>query len=116
MSAYELAVSLARMDGSGPLLIALVLTLLWHISSQAKSGFGSIKRLGARIGRGERRTALLEQRVGQLEQLLRDEGVPVPRQAPPAVDEDLDEDDEPATAHVPVPPIPPMPQTLRRNR
>jgi hypothetical protein len=117
VSAAELATSLARMEGGGPALIGLVVTLLWQISSSAKRGFGAVSRLGRRIGALEQGRREDQLRLRTVERLLRDEGVAVPRWDPPADDED-DDRREPVTEirdRVVVPPVPGLPPHLRRN-
>jgi hypothetical protein len=118
MTAAELTTFLTHLDGSGPGLLGMVVALLWQISASARRGFGAVQRLGRRIGRLEQDRAAALLRLAVLEDLLRDEGLSVPRFPGPAADTDDDDDsDDAATvAHrVSVPAVPPLPDTLRRS-
>lgn len=123
MTAAEVLHALTQTDGSGPGLLVVVVALLWQISASAKRGFGSIARLGKRIGQLEARADRAELRTWQLEQLLRAEDVavpPWPRPRTPADDyADEDDDDQLATEEarrIPVPPLAPIPPHLTRSR
>lgn len=117
MTADQLLAALSGAPGSGPGLLAVAVALLWQISASAKRGFGSVTRLGRRIGALERQRNEDRLLLWQLRQLLAAEEVPVPPWPAPAedVDDQADVDeDEPAT-RVAVPAIPPLPASLRRR-
>jgi hypothetical protein len=76
---------LHALNGPSGQLLPMAVVLLWTISSAAKRGFSSVKRLGERIGRVEqaqvadRKELKLERtRRRQLESVLRDCDVYVP--------------------------------------
>jgi hypothetical protein len=117
MTAEDLLHALTTANGSGPGALALVVALLWQISSSAKRGFASVARLGRRIGALERRGHRTDLRIWQLEQLLRAEDVPVPPWPTPAENDDDDQDDDDrddATQAHPL--IPPLPDYSRHRR
>ena len=117
MSADDLLAGLSGAPGSGPGLLAVAVALLWQISASAKRGFGSVTRLGRRIGALERAAAADRLLLWQLRQLLAAEDVSVPPWPAPAVDVDEDpaDEDDPAATRVAVPAIPPLPDRLRRR-
>lgn len=119
MTADELLAALAGSPGSGPGLLAVAVALLWQISASAKRGFGSVKRLGQRIGTLERQRQADRLLLWQLRQLLAAEEVAVPPWPTPDVDEHLADDVDEHLAddrtRVAVPAIPPLPVTLRRK-
>ena len=99
-------------------LLAVAVALLWQISASAKRGFGSVARLGKRIGALERQRHEDRLLMWQMRQLLVAEEVAVPPWPPaPVLDVDEDDradDDDPLT-RVAVPSIPPLPDRLRRS-
>jgi hypothetical protein len=80
---------LHALNGPSGQLLPMAVVLLWTISSAAKRGFSSVKRLGERVGRLEQAANTERTRRRQLERVLAECDVYVP----PWPDED--DDDEP---------------------